>query len=110
MIRPAQAEAIERQLIMLARSGQLNRKLGDDELRSMLEQVSTILIDFELARDSLCQRLTLSHVLTVGLFSTQASSPSQTRFTDTLYRGHHSMFEQLFDTNRASIDMPFLIF
>jgi hypothetical protein len=40
MIRPSQAEAIERQLINLARSGQLTRKLGDDELRSMLEQVS----------------------------------------------------------------------
>lgn len=39
MIRPSQAEAIERQLINLARSGQLTRKLGDDELRSMLEQV-----------------------------------------------------------------------
>lgn len=42
MIRPSQAEAIERQLINLARSGQLTRKLGDDELRSMLEQVSVV--------------------------------------------------------------------
>ncbi|KAG7575476.1 hypothetical protein FFLO_00295 [Filobasidium floriforme] len=41
MIRPSQAEAIERQLINLARSGQLTRKLGDDELRSMLEQLSS---------------------------------------------------------------------
>lgn len=39
MIRPSQAEQIERQLINLARSGQLTRKLGDDELRGMLEQV-----------------------------------------------------------------------
>lgn len=50
MIRPSQAEAIERQLINLARSGQLTRKLGDDELRSMLEQVSVagVLIVFHL--------------------------------------------------------------
>jgi hypothetical protein len=39
MIRPSQAEAIERQLINLARTGQITRKLGDEELRSMLEQV-----------------------------------------------------------------------
>jgi DNA-binding TFAR19-related protein (PDSD5 family) len=42
MIRPSQAEAIERQLISLARSGQIRQKIDDDELRSMLEQVRRV--------------------------------------------------------------------
>ena len=101
MIRPSQAEAIERQLISLARSGQITRKLGDEELRSMLEQVSTNYspIQDNLCRmwtdslDAVCVLLLLVALVALGISAKTATTDRPTKLADEITRRwDHSTF------------------